>query len=152
MVILLVSYENFKAFHHSSVRSAIEQTKEYAAKKKGMVASTAFEEREANIPTMRTILYGGVSGFLAGYFTTPMDVLRTRMIAQRSVQPMTVMGTAQAMVAKACYPSHMGPIRKTYNTFNAFFTGSIPRSLWWFGICGIFFPTYETLKSLIGDQ
>ncbi|OBZ88735.1 hypothetical protein A0J61_03210 [Choanephora cucurbitarum] len=151
MIILLVSYENFKAFHHRSVREAIKKTREYRLKQKNVVAGAAFEELEANIPTMRSVVYGGVSGFLAGYFTTPMDVLRTRMIAQKSAQSVTVMTMARSMIARSWSRQDISPVRKSINTYHAFFAGAIPRSLWWFGICGIFFPSYETLKSLMSQ-
>lgn len=152
MIILLVSYENFKAFHHRSVREALEKTREYRLKQTSVVAGAAFEELEADIPTMRSILYGGISGSLAGYFTTPMDVLRTRVIAQKvTTQPMTVMEMSKYMVNKAWSQPNTSSLRKSMNTCNAFFVGAVPRSIWWFGICGIFFPTYETLKSLMNN-
>ncbi|KAI8082002.1 mitochondrial carrier domain-containing protein [Gilbertella persicaria] len=151
MIILLVSYENFKAFHHRSVREALEKTREYRMKQKGVVAGAAFEELEADIPTMRSVVYGGVSGFLAGYFTTPMDVLRTRMIAQESVQSVTVIEMAKSMISRSWSRTGASTVRKSIDTYNAFFAGAIPRSVWWFGICGIFFPSYETLKSLMNN-
>lgn len=149
MVILLVSYENFKAFHHRSVKEALEKAREYRVKQKQMVAGAAFEKLEADTPTMRSIMYGGISGFLAGYFTTPMDVLRTRMIAQRAVKPMSVIEIAKHMVVSATGAS---VIRRSVNVYRSFFVGAIPRSVWWFGICGIFFPTYETLKSIMNSN
>jgi solute carrier family 25 S-adenosylmethionine transporter 26 len=151
MIILLVSYENFKAFHHRSVRETLEKTREYARKQKQVVAGAAFEELEADIPTMRSILYGGVSGFLAGYFTTPMDVLRTRMIAQKSIKSVTVTEMAKSMIARSWSRIGVSTARKSVDTYHAFFVGALPRSIWWFGICGIFFPTYETLKSLMNN-
>ena len=146
MVILLVSYENFKAFHRRSVyREWIEQAKHH----KTIVASAAFEE-QVGIPTLQTIVYGGISGFMAGYFTTPMDVIRTRMITERrqvgtpaTVGRVTVMDMTKRMWAQA-----QGRPVKVYREF---FAGAMPRSLWWFGICGIFFPTYETLKTVMLD-
>ncbi|KAI7878047.1 mitochondrial carrier, partial [Lichtheimia hyalospora FSU 10163] len=138
MVILLVSYENFKAFHHRSVRRDWIQRMH---QQHHVVAHAAFEEWEADIPTMRSILYGGVSGFLAGYFTTPMDVLRTRMITEKKRQAVSVVSVAQNMYRNA----QGSPIR----VYREFFAGAMPRSMWWFGICGIFFPTYETLKSVM---
>ncbi|KAI9301729.1 mitochondrial carrier domain-containing protein [Cunninghamella echinulata] len=154
MIILLVSYENFKAFHHRSVREdLIEKMKKNKSRyEQQVVAGAAFEELEADIPTLRSIMYGGVSGFLAGYFTTPMDVLRTRMITQKkspaSSQQLTVMQVAKNMVDRVRH-TEKGSFRQTIGIYRSFFSGSIPRSFWWFGICGIFFPTYETLKSVM---
>ncbi|KAG0740748.1 hypothetical protein G6F62_011330 [Rhizopus arrhizus] len=152
MIILLVSYENFKAFHHRSVRETIEKTREYRRQHQ-IVANTSFEELEADIPTMRSVLYGGVSGFLAGYFTTPMDVVRTRVIAQKTVKkPMTVAEMARHMIHTSWVHSKASTVRRSVDTYNSFFAGAIPRSFWWFGICGIFFPSYETLKSILNSQ
>ncbi|KAI9312830.1 mitochondrial carrier domain-containing protein [Dichotomocladium elegans] len=142
MVILLVSYENFKAFHHRSVRKDWIERMQHQHR---VVAHAAYEEWEADIPTMRSVLYGGVSGFLAGYFTTPMDVLRTRMITEKKQQHGSSSASA-LQVAKTMYKRVNGMPVELYREF---FAGALPRSFWWFGICGIFFPTYETLKSLM---
>ncbi|CAM0141260.1 unnamed protein product [Umbelopsis sp. WA50703] len=149
MVILLVSYENFKALHHRSVkRDLLDRVKR---KNPHVVATAALEDIEIDIPTLQSILFGGVSGFMAGYFTTPMDVLRTRMITEKrqvgSTRSASVMETARGMYNKAMEsPSSVGKAKRVYGSF---FAGAIPRSLWWFGICGIFFPGYETLKSIM---
>ncbi|KAI9029981.1 mitochondrial carrier domain-containing protein [Phycomyces nitens] len=152
MIILLVSYENFKAFHHRSVRDNWLQTPRKAYDP--VVANAPFEELEADIPTFRSIMYGGISGFLAGYFTTPMDVLRTRMITQRATpnrQSASVTDVAKSMISRVV-SQHKTPAQRAVNIGRAFFVGAMPRSFWWFGICGIFFPTYETLKSVMVPQ
>ncbi|CAO3639288.1 unnamed protein product [Cunninghamella blakesleeana] len=156
MIILLVSYENFKAFHHRSVREDLLKKMNHhkaTSYEQQVVAGAAFEELEADIPTLRSIIYGGVSGFLAGYFTTPMDVLRTRMITQKKSvsspnNQLTVMQVAKNMVDRVKH-TEKGSVRQSIGIYRSFFSGSIPRSFWWFGICGIFFPTYETLKSVM---
>lgn len=156
MIILLVSYENFKAFHHRSVREDLlkkMKSNNRQPYEQQVVAGAAFEELEADIPTLRSIIYGGVSGFLAGYFTTPMDVLRTRMITQKKTSSspnnqLSVMQVAKNMVDRVKH-TEKGSVRQTIGIYRSFFSGSIPRSFWWFGICGIFFPTYETLKSVM---
>jgi hypothetical protein len=164
MIILLVSYENFKAFHHRSVREDfLEKMKSTgparAAYEQQVVAGAAFEELEADIPTLKSIMYGGVSGFLAGFFTTPMDVLRTRMITQKMTLPgaaggsqqVTVMQIAKSMVNRV-KANKQGALNQSVAICRTFFSGALPRSAWWFGICGIFFPTYETLKSIMNPQ
>ncbi|KAI9495939.1 mitochondrial carrier domain-containing protein [Zychaea mexicana] len=138
MVILLVSYENFKAFHRRSVH----QEWINRVKQQKIVASAAFEE--TGIPTLQTIVYGGVSGFLAGYLTTPMDVIRTRIITERRHQQPV---TATDMTRRMLYQASGKPSRM----YREFFAGAMPRSCWWFGICAIFFPTYETLKTVMLD-
>ncbi|KAG0163590.1 S-adenosylmethionine transporter [Apophysomyces sp. BC1034] len=150
MVILLVSYENFKAFHHRSVRQDWMQRR--STMQDHLVANATFEDFEADIPTFRSIMYGGISGFLAGYFTTPMDVLRTRMITQRASvgsKQMSVLEVTKSLLDRAM--AHQDPTRRFVQVYRTFFAGSIPRSVWWFGICGIFFPTYETLKSILSN-
>ncbi|ORX57407.1 mitochondrial carrier [Hesseltinella vesiculosa] len=150
MVILLVSYENFKAFHHRSVREdLIKNINRYEPHQQQVVAGAAFEELEADIPTLRSVLYGGVSGFLAGYFTTPMDVLRTRMITMKQHEPVTVKQVTQSIFDRVRAQNKGRPLAQSAALYQSFFAGSLPRSFWWFGICGIFFPTYETLKSLM---
>ncbi|CAO3590474.1 unnamed protein product [Absidia cylindrospora] len=165
MIILLVSYENFKAFHHRSVREDFYHKKINAngltraayeqQQQQQVVAGAAFEELEADIPTLRSIMYGGVSGFLAGYFTTPMDVLRTKMITQKKAiagaggdTQVTVIQIAQGMVDRV-KATKQGTVNRSIGICRSFFSGALPRSAWWFGICGIFFPTYETLKSIM---
>ncbi|KAI8335491.1 mitochondrial carrier domain-containing protein [Chlamydoabsidia padenii] len=160
MIILLVSYENFKAFHHRSVREDFfrKMKSARAYEPHQVVAGAAFEELEADIPTLKSIMYGGVSGFLAGFFTTPMDVLRTRMITQKiavssgvGVQQVTVMQIAKGMVNRV-KANNQGTLNQSAAICRTFFSGALPRSAWWFGICGIFFPTYETLKSIMNPQ
>lgn len=137
MVILLVSYENFKKFHRQSVFRERQHTLP------AVVANASFEDIE--IPTFKSMAYGGVSGFLAGYLTTPMDVLRTRMITSQKHSN----GVSLSAWQTARYLARAsGSVAMTYKTF---FSGSLSRSVWWFGICSIFFPTYETLKAIMID-
>lgn len=156
MIILLVSYENFKAFHRRSVRKdLLERMHMHSSRPQHpIVAEAALEDLEADIPTFKSIMYGGVSGFLAGYFTTPMDVLRTRMITEKRhyhhhQQRVSVGQVARAMFYRAVGAQGASAPQKAIRVYREFFAGAMPRSFWWFGICGIFFPTYETLKSIM---
>ncbi|KAI8339062.1 mitochondrial carrier domain-containing protein [Chlamydoabsidia padenii] len=157
MIILLVSYENFKAFHHRSVREdLLDKMKRISPmllsslSSYDMVAGAAFEELEADIPTLKSVMYGGISGFLAGFFTTPMDVLRTRMITQkRALLPGTLSQQVTVMEIVNVMATRQGVSNQSVGLCRSFFSGALPRSAWWFGICGIFFPTYETLKSIL---
>lgn len=76
--------------------------------------------------------YGGLSGALAGWLTTPFDVVKTKI-----------------MTSKTSLPAHV-LAKKLWRTMGlrVFFTGATARSAWWLGICGIFFPSYEFMKQL----
>jgi len=78
-------------------------------------------------------LFGAVSGATAGFCTTPFDVLKTKIITQR--EGMSLSETYKRVVSEK---SH-----------RALLTGAIPRSVWWFCVCGLFFPIYETTKASI---
>ncbi|CAK9104736.1 S-adenosylmethionine carrier 1 [Durusdinium trenchii] len=74
-----------------------------------------------------TVLWGGVSGALAAWLTTPFDVIKTR-----------VMTAAEAMTIGQAFRS-IGP--------TGLFAGAGPRSAWWFCVSSVFFATYERLRS-----
>lgn len=73
------------------------------------------------------MLWGGVSGALAAWLTTPFDVIKTR-----------VMTAAEAMTIGQAFRS-IGP--------TGLFAGAGPRSAWWFCVSSVFFATYERLRS-----
>ncbi|RUS20095.1 mitochondrial carrier domain-containing protein [Endogone sp. FLAS-F59071] len=173
MVILLTTYENFKAYHHRSVRKDLleKMHRSNHPHAPAVVAGAALEDLEADIPTLKSILFGGVSGFLAAYFTTPMDVMRTRMITYKrsivSASTSTVASSSSSSsaasmteIARHILRSALAkdPSARVGSTivmddavrvYRAFFVGAVPRSLWWFGICSIFFPVYEGMKSVL---
>ena len=76
------------------------------------------------------VLWGGISGALAAWLTTPFDVIKTR-----------VMTATQALT--------FGEALRSVATTGAtgLFAGAGPRSAWWFCVSSVFFGTYERLRS-----
>ncbi|KAI8987303.1 mitochondrial carrier domain-containing protein [Mycotypha africana] len=165
MIILLVTYEKLKLVHpfhqyyvyrnhqqrQHTINPSSTATIDYQQLKTSVVAHSTLEEgNKAKITAVQGILYGGISGFLAGYITTPMDVLRTRMIAQKASinrQPVTVIQMLNSIIGQSWNNNRSITVPKRIcNVYHTFFAGSISRSVWWFGVCGIFFPMYETLR------
>ena len=70
-----------------------------------------------------------------------MDVMKTRIMTSAipdqstggKILHMSLRQAAHEIVSK--------------NGWKGLFTGAVPRSVWWFGVCGIFFPCYEETKA-----
>ncbi|KAF9165102.1 hypothetical protein DFQ26_000601 [Actinomortierella ambigua] len=151
MVILFTTYENFKAFH---TRNMMPPPQPLSTDPNVLANSPV----EVKIPAMTSTLFGGISGFLAGYFTTPMDVVRTRIMTfkksgnARGID-LSMTGVTQQIYREAVAQTSgrtsggiVQAIRQGGNIYRAFFVGSTPRSVWWFCVCSIFFSTYEVMK------
>lgn len=89
---------------------------------------------EGELTSLQSTVFGGMSGGLAGFLTTPIDVIKTRI--------MTSDVSSIRNAGKDIY-RHIG--------VSGFFSGGASRSVWWFCVCSIFFPTYETLKSALAE-
>ncbi|KAI9139739.1 mitochondrial carrier domain-containing protein [Paraphysoderma sedebokerense] len=124
MVILFVTYESFKSNYQSQL-------------------DTIPSSPSDSIPTHTSTLYGGISGGLAGFFTTPFDVIKTRIMTHKTTSPSSSSQTPPPAAASVSSSSSS----KVYTeTVKAFWRGAVPRSCWWFCVCSIFFPCYEGVK------
>ena len=74
-------------------------------------------------------LIGSAAGSIAGALTTPFDVIRTNAMSD----------------LKSTFSTTIGLYRQ--GGVPIFFRGLLARSVWWMGVCGVFFPTYEKLKT-----
>ncbi|KAI8806129.1 mitochondrial carrier domain-containing protein [Cladochytrium replicatum] len=118
MCILFTTYESFKLAHLRSFSPIAKNPQDAAA-----------------IPTGPSILFGGISGGLAGWLTAPFDLVRTRVM------------TTGAGVREVVLSVREGP-----NPIRTAFTGAGARSLWWFCVCSMFFPMYERTKEFVRDR
>lgn len=84
--------------------------------------------------TAHNIVFGGLSGALAGFVTTPFDVIKTQIMTNEK-------GSASIGAVASDIFRRRG--------LSGFLVGSVARSAWWFGICGIFFPIYENTKKFM---
>lgn len=78
---------------------------------------------------------GAASGGLAGFATTPVDTIKTRIMTAGPGARVSMYQAGRTLVQQHGARSLM--------------TGSFPRSLWWFCVCGVFFPAYERSKAAL---
>jgi solute carrier family 25 S-adenosylmethionine transporter 26 len=122
MIILFTTYESFKQNHHVFNRNMFT-----------IDSRTEDDSEQEEITTLKSTIFGGVSGALAGFLTTPFDVIKTRIM------------TARGVLAPS-FSSTVGTIWNSGGS-RAFLVGATARSFWWFGICSVFFPLYEGGKN-----
>lgn len=82
-------------------------------------------------------LFGAASGATAGALTTPMDVIKTRIITSTVAQTQSQQSSLSIRSAYSQIVAQQG--------HRGLWTGCAPRSVWWFCVCGIFFPVYDWL-------
>jgi hypothetical protein len=161
MVILFTTYESMKQNQHFILRQ-FQRTSED-------IDIDEDDESDMTITTFRSTLFGGVSGALAGFCTTPFDVIKTKIMTT-PVVPGTMSSASIFKVARDIIQYQRNVIQQNINSINGgsgsrnglvgsikvavgpystFFTGATARSVWWFGICSIFFPIYERSKETL---
>ncbi|KAJ1568197.1 hypothetical protein HK405_003302 [Cladochytrium tenue] len=108
-------------------------------------------EAPAVVSPLIAPLAGGAAGAMAGVATAPLDVIKTRVMAAPLHAPApTVWAAARAVRNAALAGTTVTRTAvATAATARAFFAGAAPRGIWWFGVCAIFFPTYEATKRAI---
>ncbi|RKP26361.1 mitochondrial carrier domain-containing protein, partial [Syncephalis pseudoplumigaleata] len=138
MVILFTAYENFKLAHQRGWRP---------------LGGHPHENGDVEgVPTLASTLFGGVSGAMAGFLTTPFDVIKTRVMTETrgglGTASLSVRDAARRIMAEA----RVHPRPGTLAMARVFFAGAVPRSVWWFCICSLFFPVYERTKEILNDS
>ncbi|KAL7752440.1 hypothetical protein RI367_001974 [Sorochytrium milnesiophthora] len=94
-------------------------------------------------PAMLMVL-GGLSGAVAGFLTTPCDVLRTQQLTAATRYP-TASGSAGGSSSGGGVISSLKRMHQTQGGLRALYRGSLARGASWFGICSVFFPVYEVV-------
>eukprot|EP00127_Corallochytrium_limacisporum_P001868 Clim_evm23s88 gene=Clim_evmTU23s88 len=120
MAVLFVSYEQFKVWK-IRISTADSRRNDHPDK--------PWSDGE-------TVLWGGFSGALAGWSTTPFDVVKTRIMTATGKNLGTVAVLKQVLMEE-------GPA--------GLFVGAMPRAGWWFCVCSIFFASFERLRSTMSD-
>eukprot|EP00439_Symbiodinium_sp_Y106_P063518 s3085_g9.t2 len=113
MLLLFLSYEQFKSW---KIRLTFSQQ--------------GPAEIFAPWSDAETVLWGGISGTLAAWLTTPFDVIKTRIMTSN-----TSLSFQEAV--------------KGTNGLAGLFRGAAPRSAWWFCVSSVFFASYERLRAVL---
>lgn len=152
MAILFVCYDSFKAAHWHYTFSKI-STEDLNS---GNIP-------EYTITTLRSILFGGISGALAAFTTTPFDVIKTKVMTNTSVsyqkdntgkvKRASILDIAKLLIKEQQQVlQHSNKSVNTFNLSKVFFTGATARSTWWFFVCSMFFPIYERAKEKLDSR
>lgn len=124
MVILFCSYEAMKAYHLGIYNYAPVQGGVLDLPTSISLQEGENDQDELTITTLKSTLFGGLSGSLAGFLTTPMDFVKTQIMT--SDRKISISNVVKQTVAK--------------HGVKTLFTGGIARSTWWFCVCSVFFP------------
>ncbi|KAJ3414498.1 hypothetical protein HDV05_006500 [Chytridiales sp. JEL 0842] len=148
MVILFCTYESMKQNQRLILNQFIRPST--------LALEEDDDEDETNITTLRSTIFGGLSGALAGFCTTPFDVIKTKIMTS----PTTTHHHQQQSSSASIFKVASEIIRQqrtitggsSIRVASTFFTGATARSVWWFGICSIFFPIYEKSKEVLRNH
>ena len=88
-------------------------------------------------------LAGAASGGLAGLCTTPVDVVKTRIMTS-GLAELKGLGRRKGMW-------EVGSELVRSEGWRGLMRGAGARSVWWFCVCGVFFPSYEQSKAMLYD-
>lgn len=88
-------------------------------------------------------LAGAASGGLAGLCTTPVDVVKTRIMTS-GLAELKGLGRRKGMW-------EVGSELVRSEGWRGLMRGAGARSVWWFCVCGVFFPSYEQSKAVLYD-
>ena len=122
MVVLFTSYEQFKLW---KIRLTLTTTHHRGK-----------HDVDKEWSDLETVLWGGISGGLAGFSTTPLDVVKTRIMTE------TKKGANRKLT------HHLSTIFREEGP-RGLFVGAMPRSGWWFCVCSIFFFSFERVRAKI---
>jgi len=98
------------------------------------------------VPTAAATVFGGVSGGLAGLLTTPMDVVKTRiMVTEKAGEGGRggIESRKMREVWKRLWRENGG---------KSLWLGAGARGTWWFCVCSLFFPAYERTKEWLAEH